>query len=375
MLFQQELTGAAVWVVPLLVFAAVLVLGLVARTFLLRALTRWSKRTTTRFDDHILTATRYPSYFWIFNLSVLAAMQTVDLPGDRIDLVLRRTLTALLILSVSFGVSRFLAEWVNQGRHDSTSDIKTTALLGTIVRGAVLAVGILIMLGTLGISIAPLLGALGIGGLAAGLALQPTLSNLFAGFQIAIGKQIRVGNRIRLASGEEGWVSDISWRTTTLRTPNNHMVLVPNSKFADSIVTNFSQPYPHSNLTLDIGVAYDSDPRRVEEVLRAEAARALAEIPELESAFEPVVRLQALGESALRFQVVMQVKQHDEQFTIWGELQQRFFACLQREGIVIPFPTREVYLRTDGAEKSAGLAAGQLSESGDPKPSEKQPRK
>jgi small-conductance mechanosensitive channel len=353
MVFNQELTGAAVWAVPLLVFAGALVVGLVLRAILLRALRRWAKTTATRFDDQIVSALRFPTYFWVFNLAVIAAMQTVDLPGDRIDLLVRRVLAALLIVSVTIGISRLLAEMVD---HNRTGDIATTGLLRTIVRWAVIAIGLLIALGTVGISIAPLLGALGIGGLAAGLALQPTLSNIFAGFQVAIGRQIRVGNRVRLASGEEGWVTDISWRTTTLRTPSNHLVLVPNSKFADTIVTNFSMPYPHSNVTLDINVAYDSDARAVEAILRDEAKQAIAAIPVLESAFEPVVRLQALGESALRFQVVLQVKNHDEQFEIWGELQQRFFARLRREGIVMPFPARDVYLHGNGADGTIAAA-------------------
>lgn len=353
MVFNQELTGAAVWVVPLLVFAVVLVLGLVLRVFLLRALKRWAKHTVTKVDDHVVAALRFPSLFWVFILAVIAAIQTVDLPGERIDLLVRRVLAALLVLSVTIGISRLLAEMVDRNR---TGESATTGLLRTIVRALVIIIGILVALGTLGISIAPLLGALGIGGLAAGLALQPTLSNLFAGFQVAVGRQIRVGNRVRLASGEEGWVTDISWRTTTLRTPSNHLVLVPNSKFADTIVTNYSLPYPHSNVTLELNVSYDSDPRAVDAILRDEAKRAVAEISVLEPSYEPVVRLQAMGEFALRFLVILQVKYHDDQFEIWGELQQRFFARLRREGIVMPYPSRDVYLHGNGVDGSVAAA-------------------
>jgi small-conductance mechanosensitive channel len=293
MLFQEPLTGAAQWAVPLLLFGAVFALGLALRTALMRALTNWSKKTATRIDDYVVAAIRQPSYLWIFILALIAGMQAVDLPGEQLDGLARRILAALLILSMTIGASRLLATMVQQAPGEVASDavIASTGLLRTVVRVGVSLVGILLILGTLGINISPLLGALGVGGLAAGLALQPTLTNLFAGFQVAVTRQIRIGNRVRLASGEEGWVTDISWRSTTLRTPANHLILVPNSKFADSILTNYSLPDPLSNVVMAVNVAYDSDARRVHAVLLDEAKRMTAELPQLVHESEPVVRL------------------------------------------------------------------------------------
>ena len=78
----------------------------------------------------------------------------------------------------------------------------------------------MIILNQLHVSIAPILTALGVGGLAVALALQDTLSNLFAGFYVAVAGQVRLGDYIvKLDTGEEGYVTDISWRTTTIRTP------------------------------------------------------------------------------------------------------------------------------------------------------------
>ena len=127
-------------------------------------------------------------------------------------------------------------------------------------------------------------------------------------------------------------------------------------RIADTIVTNYSLPYPHSNVTLELNVSYDSDPRAVDAILRDEAKRAIAEIPVLEPSYEPVVRLQAMGEFALRFLVILQVKYHHDQFEIWGELQQRFFARLRREDIVMPYPSRDVYLHGNGVDGSVEAA-------------------
>ena len=343
---QQNMSGVAQWLVPLVVFATVVLVGMALRMVAFRMLHGWAARTTTKVDDFIIASTRWPSVIWILILAALAAFQIVDLPGEAADTAVRRVLTALLIFSFTIGLARLLGDMAQNYRQEAAPELAlaSTGLLRTIVRAAVLLTGFLVMLSTVGINIGPLLGALGVGGLAAGLALQPTLSNLFAGFQIAAGKQVRIGNRVRLASGEDGYVTDISWRTTTLRTPTNALIIIPNSKFADSIVTNVNLPEAPTNIVIPVGVSYASDARRVEAMLRDEATRAVAELPELVKDFEPVVRLQAFGQSSLDFQIVVRVRDFDAQFPIWGELHQRLFARLRREGISIPFPTRTVHL-------------------------------
>jgi small-conductance mechanosensitive channel len=268
-------------------------------------------------------------------------------------LVVRRVLTALLILSITIGLARLLGDLAQSYRQEAAPELAlaSTGLLRTVVRAAVILTGFLVMLSTIGLNIGPLLGALGVGGLAAGLALQPTLSNLFAGFQIAAGKQVRIGNRVRLASGEEGYITDISWRTTTLRTPTNFLVIIPNSKFADSIVTNVNLPEAQTNIVVQVGVSYESDPRHVESVLRDEAKRAVTDMPQLVKDFDPIVRFQAFGESSLDFLVIVRVQDFDSQFAIWGELHQRIFERLQTEKITIPFPARTLYVRGMQPEK------------------------
>jgi small-conductance mechanosensitive channel len=189
-----------------------------------------------------------------------------------------------------------------------------------------------------------------VGGLAAGLALQPTLSNLFAGFQIAVARQVRVGQRVKLSSGEEGYLADIAWRTTTLRTPTNHLIIIPNSKFADSILTNYNLPDPQVNILLSVQVGLEADPRRVEDALRDAARQAVTELPLLVKSFVPLVRLQSFGDAMLQFQIIFRVQDYDSQYDIWGELQQRLFARLERENFHPAIPARAVYLHDERPE-------------------------
>ena len=104
-----------------------------------------------------------------------------------------------------------------------------------------------------------MLTALGVGGLAVALALQDTLGNLFAGLQIVASKQVRPGDYLLLESGQEGSVTDIAWRYTTLRTQSNNLVVVPNAKLGQSIITNFQLPDQPLSVIIEFGVAYSSD--------------------------------------------------------------------------------------------------------------------
>ena len=101
-----------------------------------------------------------------------------------------------------------------------------------------IVIGGLVLLGHLGITITPILTALGIGGLAVALALQDTLSNLFAGFHLLADRPVSVGDVVRLENGMEGVVEDIGWRSTRIRQPGEDLIIVPNAKLAQGILTN-----------------------------------------------------------------------------------------------------------------------------------------
>jgi small-conductance mechanosensitive channel len=294
---------------------------------------------------------------WIVLLALVTGVHMIDLHNEEFNTVVRRGTHALLVLSITIGAVRLVRE-LAAGDYRFAGDMRPvpSGLLKTFATVATVLVGVLVMLGTLEINIVPLLGALGVGGLAAGLALQPTLTNLFAGFQIAVSHQFRVGDRVRLASGEEGYIDDIAWRTTTLRTPANHLIVIPNSKFADAIVTNYNLPDSEANITVSVSVAYGSDVRRVEAALRDEAKRMSADLPQLVSDFEPVVRLQAYGDSGLNYVVVLRVPHFDSQFEAWNEVHVRFLERLRAEGIEIPYPSRALYLRGEWPQQAAAGA-------------------
>ena len=121
--------------------------------------------------------------------------------------------------------------------------------------------GILLLLSALDFRITPILTALGVGGLAVALALQDTLSNLFSGFYVAVARQVRLGDYIKLNTGEEGYVTDIGWRSTTIRALGEQLSFsCPNAKLAQAIVTNYYLPEKRMRSSFQVTVSYESDP-------------------------------------------------------------------------------------------------------------------
>jgi len=176
---------------------------------------------------------------WCALAGLYVGLGTVVLTA-RTGLFLDRIISALAILSVTWVLARFLGAGVTAyGRH-ADQRIFSASLYANIVQGAVLVVGLLTVLSSFGVSIAPLLTTLGLGGLAVAIALRDTLANLFSGVHLVAARQIRPGDYVKFDFGVEGEVTDIQWRSTTIRDTQNSTVIVPNEKVAGSVLVNYS---------------------------------------------------------------------------------------------------------------------------------------
>jgi small-conductance mechanosensitive channel len=213
-----------------------------------------------------------------------------------------------------------------------------------IMRGVVIGLALMVFLDSVGISITPLIASLGIGTAAVALALQDTLANLFAGIYMMAEKPIQAGHFIQLESNEQGWVEKVGWRSTHIRMLGDIMVVVPNSKLAGSVITNFSLPRDELAFTLDIGVDYGSDLEKVEtatlEVTREVIKSVAGALPE----FEPRVRYTTFAECSINFKVWLAAKDYMASLSVKHEFIKRLHARYLREGIIIPFPIRTIEL-------------------------------
>ena len=204
--------------------------------------------------------------------------------------------------------------------------------------------GMVLMLKTVfDINLTPILATLGVGGLAVALALQDTLSNLFAGFYVSISGLLRIGDYIKLSTGEEGYVSDINWRCTTMRGISNNLVVIPNSKLGQAIFTNYFLPERRLVLSFSIGVGYESDVDHVEAILLDETISAARQIAGMVTDPPPYIRfIPGPSDFSLIFQINFSVTEYGDQSKVQSELRKLIFKRLKQEGIDMPYPTSTV---------------------------------
>lgn len=215
--------------------------------------------------------------------------------------------------------------------------------------------GLLVVLNGVGLSITPMLTALGVGGLAVALALQEPLANFFAGLFITIAGQIRVGDYVKLDSGQEGYVADFSWRSTRLRMLSNNVVVVPNAKLAQAIVVNHNLPSRDLAVLVEVGVDYASDLRQVERVVTEVGREVMAGVPGGVSSFEPFIRYHTFADSSINFTVILRAQEFVDQYVIKHEFVKRLHTRFNDEGIVIPFPIRTIAERREPPETADTL--------------------
>ncbi len=345
--FQDFLLLLAMKVMlPTGIFALTLLAGALAKRQLFKILRRWADKTQTRADDVLLEALKRPLSFWIVILALHLAMQASELPASATALI-GKGLLILWVISLTLFASRLVGQVIKNYGTTMDSALPVNSLTENLARASVFTVGGLVLLNLFGVSITPILTALGVGGLAVALALQDTLSNLFAGFYVSVSGKIKAGHYIKLDSGEEGYVTDITWRSTTIRALPNNLIIVPNAKLAQAIVTNYHLPEKRMSLLIPISVSYDSDPAEVERLLIEEAKKGASDIPGLLAEPAPFVRfIPGFGESSLNFTLICQVAEFVDQYLAQHELRKRIFKRFHAAGIEIPFPIRTVHLRT-----------------------------
>jgi small-conductance mechanosensitive channel len=346
MILEHVLERLRPWLPPAIVLAAAVALGLVFKSVFVRKMAQLSQRTKTDVDDLIVAAIKrhIPLWFVLGGIALAVRGSPID-PAHHASI--DRIVKVLLILSLSLVAANLLTGMVERATTRAGATFISTSLTRNVLRGVILVVGGLMVLKSFGIAIEPLLTALGVGSLAVALALQPTLSNLFAGLHITLAKSVRIGDFVELENGVQGFVADIGWRATTLREGANNQVIVPNARLVEMISKNYSLPAPEQNVSVPVGVGYGSDLERVE-VVTLEVARELqASSAVAVRGFEPVVRFQAFGASSVDLVVVLRVAQVPDRGQLVSEFVKRLKARYEREGIEIPFPQQVVHAARD----------------------------
>ncbi len=343
------MSGPVEWqrlVVAAGVLVGAMVVGIALRV-LLGWLTRRAGRTRWAWDDLVLMLLRDLAVVTSFTLGAWGASLIVHLrPGVRV--ATDRVLVAFLILTISIAVARFAAGSVNSIVLARSGVAQSATIFVNIVRVVVVGIGLLVLLQSLGVSVTPLLTALGVGGLAVALALQDTLANLFAGVHILASRKVQPGDYVRLDSDDqEGYIVDINWRNTTIRQLAGNLVIVPNSRFADAILTNYHRPAQDQSVMVQVGVGYDSDLDEVENVTVDVAREVLYDVDGAVTEHKPSVRFHTFGDSSIDFSVTLRTREFTDQYVLVHEFIKRLHRRYRAEGIEIPMPTRTLVMANE----------------------------
>jgi small-conductance mechanosensitive channel len=336
------------WILPLVFICAGLLGGIISERFIFKKLKKWiSSRKIPGSDIIVRSLSRMP-FFWCVLAGFYGAV-IIYRPEPNVEELLRKIIVGAFLYTVTVVFARLTAGFVNL--FFRRTDGLSASLLSNVAKTAVLVLGTLILLQTLGVEITPILTTLGIGGIAVGLALQDTLANLFSGFYLIISKQVRTGDYVKLNEGNhEGYVTDITWRNTTIKELSNNVIIVPNSKLSSAIFTNYHLPVKEITLTMTVGVSYDSDLEQVERVTVEVAKEVMQEIaPEL-MANEPYIRFNEFADFSINFKLYMRVNEYFDQRMARHLFVKKLHKRYQKEGIKIPFPIRDIYVQGDGSQ-------------------------
>jgi len=339
-------------IVPIGIIVLAFILGLILKKVIMLRLVKLSKKTHTEADDIVIKELNRPFIFWCLLIGLYFAVRSTPLSKEWLNIA-GKTIAVLAIFSVTVFLVRLVIGILNMPSGRLRKLLPDSSLTQSMAKIFIYGIGVLIILNTLGISITPILTAFGLGGLAVALALQETLANLFAGFYITMSRQIRVGDFIKLESGEEGYVLDVGWRATRVRMIRNNVVLIPNSRLAQSVITNYYYPEQELAVLVQVGVHYDSDLAHVERVTIEVGEEVMKTVQGGVPEFKPFIRYHTFGDFSINFTVILRTKEFVGNYLIKHEFIKRLHKRYNEEGINIPYPIHAINYSQEKVENRA----------------------
>lgn len=324
----NEINGTA----TIALIAFTLLAGLILDWLVRPRVRRWAEARNRIVIESIAIALGGQFTFW----SLVIALRFFS--GPFIDAV---TLAAwqpafdlAIVLAITVFIVRLFINLIDTYlRHRQIGNI---SLINNLLRGlGALAIGGTLLV-SYGVPLGPLLTVIAGSSLGLTLALREPLANFFAGVQIIASNRVRPGDFIRLATGEEGVVTDIRWSDTYIRQLANNIIIIPNAQMIAQIVTNFSRPEPELSVLVDFAIGVDADLARTEEIVLEVARAVLAETPGGVATFAPLVRFNTIDASGIRFTVVLRGQSFTDQFLLRHELIKRLRERMRVEGIALP---------------------------------------
>jgi len=305
-------------------------------------LLKLTAKTETQIDDEMVKMMQRPIYWGvILGGFYLALSQLPNLePYMPTVGIVTQIGFILILLMAAIKLSNVFFSWAVNNKKLKKKQAGFAMVFHKITNALIYFLAIIFVLQAVGISITPLVASLGVGGLVIGLALQSTLSNYFSGLYVVADGFVKPEDYIELDNGIRGYVVTVGWRNTIIRMWNNNLVMIPNSKLADSMITNYNEPQNQSSFTVDCGVAYDTNLKKAEKIALDTASKIQKKKKYGVKDYKPVVRFYEFADSNINLKVVMRADRYKNHYEMKHDFIKELKSAYDKAGIVISFPMR-----------------------------------
>jgi len=328
------------WVKSIAVFALVFLAGVFLKKYILKLFKKISHKAGFKISEDTLNISSDFVYFWFFILASYCLFLIAPVNHDS------RLVHKIFGGVFSFSIVIFAANIIAVMMHKTMAETITA----NVIRIVVIFAGAIMILHLLGIKLTPILTALGIGSLAVALSLQDTLGNLIAGMNILANKQIKKGSYIKLDTGQEGRVIDITWRTTRIEEMSNKIITIPNLKLASSVITDYHSEISDFPVLIHCGVAYGTDLDKAEKIAVEAAKEVIERMDGTIKTALPVVRFTDFGDSAIKFVLIFRVKDMYTSDVVVHEVIKNLYKKFVDAGMEIPYPQRVMHIKNESGK-------------------------
>ena len=335
-IFKNQYVEAAV------IFLLFVVIAKTVAIVLRKYLKKITEKTKTKFDDVLLEKTE-PFLTYVI---VLNGVRFVLLHIGIMTLFLSRIINSFIaILAVYFVIiiiDMFIDFWGANWAKKTRSGIDAMLpLIHKFSKVVLIIACLMFVLNIWGKDLTGFVAGLGIAGIVLGFALKDSLGNIFGGISIILDKTYKVGDRIKIDSGESGIVYDIGLRSTKIKTWDNDIIVIPNGKMANSKIQNYVQPSIKSRAVIDFSVVYGSDIKNVKDVVM----KTIKKVENVIEEPEPSVAFVKMNDFSLDFKAKFWVANISQRYAAKEKATCMIYDALNKAKISIPFPTRTVYLK------------------------------
>lgn len=328
-----------------------LIIGAIAIGLVIPILHWIASKTETKYDDMVLDIIRFPTMALIVMYGLVDSLSQLDLNAVTLAWIFRVYYIGLILIIAYVGYKIFkgvLIVWLKDVAKKTETELDDILIpifdkIGTVI---IMIVTAIFLLNYLGVNVTVFVAGLGVAGLVVAFAAQDTLSNFFAGIFLLVDRPFAMGDTIVLENGDYCEVLHVGLRSTRLHDIfTQDLVVMPNNKLANMNIVNASKPDVRQKVTLELGIAFDSDLEKVEKIL-LEVAKGHPNVDK-EKTNEPVVRLSAFGESAVTYKLFFTVDDWNNRWRVSHDIRKEVLARFKTEGVQIPYPQRVIHMKKD----------------------------